>query len=296
MITQGSAAHPVQLNDHFFGPKIKEVHWGGGIGVLQIEYPAGLGFSFEPSTPVENLGPRSLIVANGDTVDKAALVEEVLIYELRTVATNFIDIRQLYDVPVTGFMLSELAGSRGPIERFDFELTALDELLHRLYTNPLTGEYYAASYGRFYCLNAFVKFPTVITETSVPFCEAVPTTEHSVGSEGQFDIVTWKILTHTDRSTRNLSRATWVIDFRQWLTLDGGFVSVINESAGSFDPNLPISVVKTTLQVYPSSVTLTVNNLGDVASDKPATTSSILSTPYAARVIAKFNRRGVLGV
>lgn len=42
MITQGNAAHPVKLNDHFFGPKIKEVHWGGIIGVLIVDIPEGI--------------------------------------------------------------------------------------------------------------------------------------------------------------------------------------------------------------------------------------------------------------
>ena len=48
MITQGDAAHPVKLNDHFFGPKIKEVHWAsGGIGILQIDCPQGLVYNLQ---------------------------------------------------------------------------------------------------------------------------------------------------------------------------------------------------------------------------------------------------------
>src|SRR5713226_3795364 len=47
MITEGNKAHPVDLNDHFFGPIIKEVHWDsspivvvtieGGFGIFNVQ-------------------------------------------------------------------------------------------------------------------------------------------------------------------------------------------------------------------------------------------------------------------
>src|SRR6266446_1210424 len=50
MITQGSNAHPVALNNHFFGPIIKEVHWNsapivvvtveGGFGIFNVQETA----------------------------------------------------------------------------------------------------------------------------------------------------------------------------------------------------------------------------------------------------------------
>src|SRR5712671_3695473 len=49
MITQGDAAHPLNVNDHFFGPIIKEVHWGAGIGLLIIELPDSVTLTFNPA-------------------------------------------------------------------------------------------------------------------------------------------------------------------------------------------------------------------------------------------------------
>src|ERR1700687_1190652 len=67
MLTQGSKDHPVKLNDHFFGPIIKSVHWGSWAR-LEITGPSDAAFSFNADGGMTTKNYNA-----GDTIDKSAV-------------------------------------------------------------------------------------------------------------------------------------------------------------------------------------------------------------------------------
>jgi hypothetical protein len=93
----GSPQNPARTTNPFW--RIVEVGWGGPIGILQIDYPAGISFDFEPDEPIGIGGPFDA----GSTIPSANYKDSLVGY-ISLTAPSPVFIRQLYGF--TAFLYS----------------------------------------------------------------------------------------------------------------------------------------------------------------------------------------------
>jgi hypothetical protein len=128
MITQGNQQFPVGLNDHIFGLKLKEVHWGG-FALVELTYPQNFDWDFLIETkgddaavpPVIAIPPADIIETQtigtfkiGDVIDRSGVDIDTPIIRIKFDESNPID----ESSSITGFSYQPLFGEWPPLQLF----------------------------------------------------------------------------------------------------------------------------------------------------------------------------------
>lgn len=261
---------------------LRHVHWrAGGIGVLQVDLPEGVGLLFDPaSIPI---GP----LANGEHLVRADLAGSVNELQLSgsTVLAN------LYDVVETLWIIDSVVFPDSP------------------FSSEAEYEAYKAGY-----VPPDLRFQEVVdVRTLGSDVRAVPPIDITPPSAWPPD-GTWATWAHYDgfgplpppgepfwglgqhkvasEFSRNAIRAIWIFDFERD-RLNGDTVS-ISDPAAEHDDNLASYAMQFALRLFSRNVTLMRSGLTLMANEEPGY-SAIRTAPYdQAGTLVNLNRTGFL--
>lgn len=252
-------------NEPFFWHRVVNVGWGGGWGVLTIDFPDGLSIDFVHAdwNPVAPAGVGPFAVDEIIPADQLDPGEDIAI--ISVAFDHVLELETLYEMEVPGFSYTTVSGlttpSGFPADAWMADTSTLFPGVQ--FFGPCVGTAPGPTPPYNIGLN------TIDGPLISPSCGFPP---FNPGFDNYIAFFTEPV---SRTETRKAIRRVWIINFANWRP--GEAVEVRTNIEGA-DENLPSYDIVATLTRYVSSAVL--RGAADTVNGQPAGTVSSISTDY----------------
>lgn len=252
-------------NEPFFWHRVVNLGWGGGWGVLTIDYPDGQNLSFDSHSDWNFIAPHGIAVVTDQVINPVELdPAPATIYP--TSFDHPLEIETLYEIPFTNYSYQVVAAS-SVVSGSDNSAWIAEQLA----TFPGASVHMCA--GNFpgpdppYGGGLITMDEEIFPDCSGP---ANPGFDNYIVYFGPTPI--------EGTLTRKAVRKVWLIDFSRWRA--GETVEIVNADTGP-DEHLPDYDTTVRLTTYPRSAVLKGAD-DTITSDSPASTVQTILRPYTS--------------